>query len=160
MILLMTACRSRKVASSLNEVSAYSYSDSVYSDTESTSVSTNTETIKVNMLSEESGERVKFLDKGGEIRFLPDGVVAMTGVAVYECSDKVSRHKVSKETSQNDSTQLLRSCVEALRESSSVSSMKSETATDKPSMKRTALWLIVTFIIVISLKTLWRRLKN
>lgn len=158
-ILLMTACRSQKEASALCEERVSTYSDSISTETESTSVSNNTETINIHMLSEETGERVKFQDKGGEIHFLPDGMVTMTGVAAYEIRDKISQQKIAKEASQNDSIRLIFGA-EASHGSSAASEIRSEKPAFWSFLKKPVIWLIAIFIIVISIKILWRRLKN
>lgn len=111
------------------------------------------------MLSEEIGERVSFQDEGGKIHFLPDGMVTMTGVAAYEIRDKITQQKIEKEASQNDSTRLLYGA-ESSCESSAVAIIRSEKPTLWSFLKKPVVWLIVTFIIVISIKILWRRLKN
>lgn len=140
---LIAGCRSHKEICSAEET--YNYSDSITAQTDFQSVSVQNETIKTLVLSEEKGERVEFIDEGGEIEFNPDGKVTLKGVAAYAISDVATMRNSNLQSSLTDTMQM-HSTTGISQKSSATSSFNSE---KKPESKSHSLKILLLIALLI-----------
>lgn len=99
-LILLSGCRARKatIKESYNQFST----DTTTLSTSDTSVTNITEDTRTLHLSDETGERIEFQQKGGEIHFHPDGTVTLTGVAAYGIKNRKSATQLSTHLSVCD----------------------------------------------------------
>ncbi len=152
-VLLIVGCRSHKEM--IIEEQEFSCSDSVSSRMEVLQVSNQLENSNVSILSEQRGERVEFLEDGGEIEFYPDGRVTLTGVAALQAVDVATIANRTQEVSISDST-LTHSVAEASQASASISTVKEKKNRESGAKSYNALFLIALlvagFLIVVLLR--------